>query len=359
MKPDGTGSFTVADNGCYRTTEGNPQTEPDAQAGSEIKPCPMANATTWTYIFVHNSKVSTFEHQLAQDHVTYFVHKSVRYFRKRDRRSVQRREVPTVSGLIFFQGDADTTQRYLNDHFPHFYLCKNCSTGRVAEIPDDQMRPFMLVSRTTPERIRFLLHPFHYYARNRILLRITSGELAGLEGYVIRIDRDRRLVMDVNGMSVAISGVHAEKFEEAAPPDPDRAPHALTRRNLQERQALVDRYFHPVRTPLEADNQVENICFLSHHVATELALGRMSLAEAWSILAFIIEEIGFYYAAQAEQHARVIAPVLHTGMLTLRNMDNLIDRTPTDEDTRERLLADRQRLTMTYGYLFEGMEAKE
>lgn len=140
---------------------------------------------------------------------------------------------------------------------------------------------------------------------------------------------------------------------------PDRAPHALNHRNLQERQALVDRYFHPVRTPQEADCQAENILFLRRHVATELTEGRMSLAEAWSILAFIIEEIGFYYAAQADQHAPLLAPVLRMGMLTLRDLDSLIDRTPTDEDTQERLLVDRQRLTMTYGYLFEGTEIKQ
>lgn len=41
-----------------------------------------------------------------------------------------------------------------------------------------------------------------------------TGDYAGLEGYVIRIARDRRLVMDVGGMAVAISNVHAERFEE-------------------------------------------------------------------------------------------------------------------------------------------------
>lgn len=76
------------------------------------------------------------------------------------------------------------------------------------------MQPFMRVAEISPERIRFLLHPYHYYARNRILLRISTGEMAGLEGYIIRIDRDRRLVMDVGGLSVAISGIHAEHFEE-------------------------------------------------------------------------------------------------------------------------------------------------
>lgn len=104
------------------------------------------------------------------------------------------------------------------------------------------MQPFMRVTETSPERIRFLLHPYHYYARNRILLRITTGEMAGLEGYIIRIDRDRRLVMGIGGMSVAISGVHAEHFEEV-----EQSKTSIThenifyQRNLQERQVLIPR----------------------------------------------------------------------------------------------------------------------
>ena len=155
----------------------------------------------------------------------------------------------------------------------------------------------MRVNETEPERIRFLLKPFHYYARNRILLRITSGELAGLEGYVIRIDRDRRLVMDVGGMSVAISGVHVEHFEEVEPDctsTTDTNP--FYQRNLQEREALIDRYFHPVKTANEVAVQAENIDYLREYVLAELAQKRMDINKAWSTYIFIIKEIGYYYA---------------------------------------------------------------
>ncbi|MDO4933486.1 MAG: hypothetical protein Q4E71_02635, partial [Prevotella sp.] len=244
MKPDGTDSFSTAD-GSRCSHGGIHVTEPDTTTGPEIKersepeaaeeilpenvrhqePVGTANSpemirlhepdtTTWSYIFVHNSRVKVFEEQLTMDDRNFFVHKTLRYFKKDGSRRVQKKEMPTISGLIFMQGRPEDIQAYLDDKFPQSHLCKNCSTGRVAQIADSQMRPFMRINAIAPERLRFLLRPFHYYARNRILLRITSGELAGLEGYVIRIDRDRRLVMDVGGMSVAVSGVHAEKFEE-------------------------------------------------------------------------------------------------------------------------------------------------
>ena len=208
MKPDGTSSFSTADEKLV-SPEGNHVTEPDVKTGPAIKKYRHSDGTTWSYIFVLNSKVKKLEMLLEEDGRTYFVHKTVRYFRKQGKQKVRHQEVPTVSGLVFFQGYPKEIQAYLDQYFPNVRLCKNCSTGKVAEIPDAQMQPFMRVAETSPDRIRFLLHPYHYYARNRILLRITTGEFAGLERYIIRIDRDRRLVMDVGGLSVAISGVHA------------------------------------------------------------------------------------------------------------------------------------------------------
>lgn len=180
MKPDGTSSFSTADEKLV-SPEGNHVTEQENKSGSEVKKCHQSDETTWSYLFVHHNKVKGMEAQLTKDGITYFVHKTIRYFKKMGKQKVQHKEIPTVSGLVFFQGHPKEIQAYLDNYFPYAHLCKNCSTGKVAQIPDSQMRPFMRVNETEPERIRFLLKPFHYYARNRILLRITSGELAGLK----------------------------------------------------------------------------------------------------------------------------------------------------------------------------------
>ena len=234
--------------------------ESDKPSGSGIKTYPEVGAdlasqilsdecSTWSYLFVHNQKVRAIEDTLQKDHLTFFIHKTIRYVPRRGRNNTLREVVsPTVSGLVFLQGSPQKFQAYLDEKIPGYKLCKNCSTGRVATIPCSQMEPFMRIAETDPNRIRFLLRPFVYYAQNRTLLRITTGEYAGLEGYVIRIARDRKLVMDVGGMSIAISGIHAERFEDKKPVAPSSAP-TFYQRNLHERNAFVDRYFHPVRTP--------------------------------------------------------------------------------------------------------------
>ena len=219
MKQDCTVSQSTADETkCFQTSESNefPKgthvSEPDKQTGSAIKKHPQANGetetkkddcTSWSYLFVHNQKVKSIEEQLKKDGVTHFVHKTIKYVpRHRNRGGMCEVETPSVSGLIFLQGDPEKLQDYLDQNVKPYRLCKNCSTWKVATIPCIQMEPFMRVAETEPERLRFLLRPFVYYSKNRTKLRIVTGKYAGLEGYVIRIARDRKLVMDVGGMAV-------------------------------------------------------------------------------------------------------------------------------------------------------------
>ena len=352
MKPDGTSSFSTADEKLV-SPKGSHVTEPDAKTGPAIKKCRQSDGTTWSYIFVHNCKVRKLEVLLENDGRTYFVHKTVRYFRKLGKQKVQHQEVPTVSGLVFFQGYPEEIQAYLDQKFTHARLCKNCSTGKVAEIPDTQMQPFMHVAEISPERIRFLLHPYHYYARNRILLRISTGEMAGLEGYIIRIDRDRRLVMDVGGLSVAISGIHAEHFEEVEQDKSHLANEEIFyKRNLQERQVLIDRYFHPVKDDKEVALQAENIDYLRKYALDEVAHNRITLNDTWNINSFIIEEIGYYYSPFIEQFKEHLDPIMREGGKVLQEMEQIIKSPHISPNDKTRYENDYQRLLSQYDYLF-------
>lgn len=88
MKPDGTSSFSTADEKLV-SPKGNHVTEPDVKTGSEVKKCRQSDGTTWSYLFVHHNKVQGMEAQLIKDGRTYFVHKTVRYFKKLGKQKVQ------------------------------------------------------------------------------------------------------------------------------------------------------------------------------------------------------------------------------------------------------------------------------
>lgn len=75
------------------------------------------------------------------------------------------------------------------------------------------MQPFMQAITSHPDNVTFLRDPFVKFAKDHVKLRVLTGLFKGLEGYIVRIDRDRQLVMEFAGYAVAIRGVHNEDFE--------------------------------------------------------------------------------------------------------------------------------------------------
>lgn len=312
---------------------------------------------SWCYLFVHHKKVKAFEEQLEKDNLTYFVHKTIKYVpRHRNRGGVREVEKPTVSGLIFIQGDSEKIQDYLDEKMSPQKLCKNCSTGEVATIPCNQMEPFMRVAETEPERLRFLLRPFVYYSKNRTLLRIVTGDYAGLEGYVIRIARDRKLVMDVGGMAVAVAGIHAERFEEVHKNEADKTERAtFYKRNLHERNAFIDRYFHQVKTAQEVAAQVENIDILRIQTIKDVESKKLDLKDAFDTFYFMIEEIGYYYAPFIDYFKDDLKPIFEVGRTVIEEMENTVSKFKESEDQElyQRSETELEELKTQYGYLFE------
>ena len=387
MKQDCTVSQSTADETkSFQTSESNefPEgthvSEPDEMTGSAIKKCSQVNketetekenesipevvpsnddkdnCTSWSYLFVHNQKVKSIEEQLKKDGVTHFVHKTIKYVpRHRNRGGMREVETPSVSGLIFLQGNPELLQDYLDKNKKPYKLCKNCSTGKVATIPCNQMEPFMRVAETEPERLRFLLRPFVYYSKNRTLLRIVTGEYAGLEGYVIRIARDRKLVMDVGGMAVAISGVHAERFEEVNKNEADKKERTLYyHRNLHERHAFIDRYFHRVKSAQEVSAQVENIEILRLQTLADVRDKKLDLKDAFATFCFIIEEINYYYAPFVDTFGSYLQPIFQAGRAVMEEIEHAIAQLKTtDMELHNRCESEYEALQNNYGYLFE------
>lgn len=375
---DETKRFQTSENNEF--PEGTHVSEPDIMTGSAIKKCSQVNketdtekenesipevvpnnddkdnCTSWSYLFVHNQKVKSIEEQLKKDGVSHFVHKTIKYVpRHRNRGGMREVEIPSVSGLIFLQGNPEILQDYLDKNIKPYKLCKNCSTGKVATIPCNQMEPFMRVAETEPERLRFLLRPFIYYSKNRTLLRIVTGEYAGLEGYVIRIARDRKLVMDVGGMAVALSGVHAERFEEVNKNEADKKERELFyKRNLHERNAFIDRYFHQVKTAQEVSAQVENIEILRLQTLVDVRDKKLDLKDAYDTFYFMIEEIGYYYAPFIDYFKDELSPIFEAGRIIKEEIEKVIKIfKDSNKELHDRCETELEALQNNYGYLFE------
>lgn len=227
---------------------------------------------------------------------------------------------PTISGLIFIQGKTKVIRKYLWERFPQYHLVNDCSTRKAAVIPDSVMQPFMRIAGTDPSRIRFLVNPLTHYAEGNTLVEIMTGPLAGLQGYIIRIDRDRKLVIGVGDMTVAIGGVHKENFEKV-----EEVARAVNIRQRARRQAEQRRLREGIEVNVNADvapqppdprlltpiqQKVDTAFFTPETfndilvITTNIELWTErarrliqagNLADASEILTFILEEIGYWF----------------------------------------------------------------
>lgn len=284
---------------------------------------------------------------------------------------------PTISGLIFIQGKTKVIRKYLWERFPQYHLVNDCSTRKAAVIPDSVMQPFMRIANTDPSRIRFLVNPLTHYAEGNTLVEIMTGPLAGLQGYIIRIDRDRKLVIGVGDMTVAIGGVHKENFEKVeevarAVNNRQRARRQAEQRRLRERievnvnadvapqppdprlltpiQQKVDTAFFTPETFNDILVITTNIELWTERARRLIQAG--NLADASEILTFLLEEIGYWFINIYKKKSIDLTPVKKAGNKAYKTALTILDNKHLPERTRQNLETNLDSQMLRHGYIF-------
>lgn len=284
---------------------------------------------------------------------------------------------PTISGLIFIQGKTKVIRRYLWERFPQYHLVNDCSTRKAAVIPDSVMQSFMRIANTDPSRIRFLVNPLTHYAEGNTLVEIMTGPLAGLQGYIIRIDRDRKLVIGVGDMTVAIGGVHKENFEKVeevarAVNIRQRARRQAEQRRLRERieanvnadvalqppdprlltpiQQKVDTAFFTPETFNDILVITTNIELWTERARRLIQAG--NLADASEILTFLLEEIGYWFTNIYKKKSIDLTPVKKAGNNAYKTALTILDNKHLPERTRQNLETNLDSQMLRHGYFF-------
>lgn len=284
---------------------------------------------------------------------------------------------PTISGLIFIQGKTKVIRKYLWERFPQYHLVNDCSTRKAAVIPDSVMQPFMRIANTDPSRIRFLVNPLTHYAEGNTLVEIMTGPLAGLQGYIIRIDRDRKLVIGVGDMTVAIGGVHKENFEKVeevaravntrqrarrqeeqrrllerieANVNADVAPQPPDPRLLTPIQQKVDTAFFTPETFNDILVITTNIELWTERARRLIQAG--NLADASEILTFLLEEIGYWFINIYKKKSIDLTPVKKAGNNAYKTALTILDNKHLPERTRQDLETNLDSQILRHGYLY-------
>lgn len=309
---------------------------------------------------------------------------------------------PTISGLIFIQGKTKVIKKYLWERFPQYHLVNDCSTRKAAVIPDSVMQSFMRIAGTDPSRIRFLVNPLTHYAEGNTLVEIMTGPLAGLQGYIIRIDRDRKLVIGVGDMTVAIGGVHKENFEKVEevaravnirqrarrqaeqrrlrerieanvnadvapqPPDFDRNSCEELRpaSGKKPRTAMPDpdsRLLTPIQQKVDTafftPETFNDILVITTNIElwTERArrlIQAGNLADASEILTFLLEEIGYWFTNIYKKKSIDLTPVKKVGNNAYKTALTILDNKHLPGRTRQDLETNLDSQMLRHGYLY-------
>lgn len=319
--------------------------------GPELEKRAVENSS-WCYLFVYYSKVDVVDKILKEQFRT-FIHRTIIY--KRGKSHVESKEVPTITGLIFVQGDILKIQSFLNSRFIGLHLVKDCSTKTVAVIPDRVMQSFIQVSQLDSHRIRFMPHSFDYYAEGHTLVKMTSGVLAGMEGYQVRISRDKCFVTTLGGMTVAIGGVSKETFEDVDEYIRQR------RVQLREESGSLDANLTVVQQEIDKcffspENRLDVISIASSLdqwlEKSRLLLRKEQFAEATEIVLFILEEIGSRFQSA---YGSLAAGNLKEMTAVCAEADRILGEIAAHANVPEDLMcfiaAERQSLVLRYSFL--------
>lgn len=372
--------------------------KPDMEtpASTDMKPTRdrSQNPAPWSYLFIRKRDAEYFSLKAETEggfrtfiHRTILTDASGKSEKGKPNGSAQDREAsngttategrPTISGLIFIQGKTKVIRKYLWERFPQYHLVNDCSTRKAAVIPDSVMQPFMRIANTDPSRIRFLVNPLTHYAEGNTLVEIMTGPLAGLQGYIIRIDRDRKLVIGVGDMTVAIGGVHKENFEKVeevarAVNIRQRARRQAEQRRLRERievnvnadvapqppdprlltpiQQKVDTAFFTPETFNDILVITTNIELWTERARRLIQAG--NLADASEILTFLLEEIGYWFTNIYKKKSIDLTPVKKAGNKAYKTALTILDNKHLPERTRQDFETNLDSQMLRHGYLF-------
>lgn len=113
---------------------------------------------------------------------------------------------PVLNNLIFIQTDQDITavSRQI-DGLKSPYI--NRATHQPAMVSDKELQRFRQVLEARSLHAEFLPDAYRRFD-NCPHVRVKAGVFEGLEGRVFRIRHDRKLIINIDDMAVAISGIH-------------------------------------------------------------------------------------------------------------------------------------------------------
>ncbi len=126
-----------------------------------------------------------------------------------------------ISSLVFFLATDDYVGFFEREFFSRLWIYRDPLTHKPSPIPDNEMEVFMFVCTAGRQGLTYLGEDKpEYHQGDRV--RVTDGPFKGAEGHIVRIKKDRRLVVSIRGIAaVATTYIHPSLLEHADSSEPN------------------------------------------------------------------------------------------------------------------------------------------
>lgn len=119
-----------------------------------------------------------------------------------------------LPSYMFVRTDVRTIKKLRLEFFGKFYVYSDIKTKEPTVVPDKELEIFRIVTSSGDTGLQFLdSDPVKYQKGDKV--RVTDGPFKGAEGYIVRIKKDRRLVVTITGVAaIATSFIPPELLEK-------------------------------------------------------------------------------------------------------------------------------------------------
>lgn len=163
----------------------------------------------WYILYKGKARRDSLVENLAKGGVEYFLPQQSVEFLDDDQMKVKDEEV--MRNLIFVKTDKDILSvANAIDGLRGPYIDR--ATGRPATVSEGEMQRFRDFLEMKNMELRVLTDPYERF-KSCQKVRVRAGAFEGTEGYVFRIRGDRKLVISLGNVAVAISGIHHTLLE--------------------------------------------------------------------------------------------------------------------------------------------------
>ncbi len=137
----------------------------------------------------------------------------VQVLRIEDGGRVRYEERPMVSSLLFVRCGENTLDVVKHENDNMFLCYRDRGATRPTPVRDDEMRVFIRVTSVSDPGLKYLGENVPDLRKGQ-KVRVRAGQYAGVEGYVRKLGKDRRVLVALNGVAVvALSFIHPSDLE--------------------------------------------------------------------------------------------------------------------------------------------------